>query len=380
MSKRIVIIVGTRPNFIKITQFEKEFAKYQGEFDYKLVHTGQHYDKNMSSLFFEQLQLKKPDVTLNIKGKSPSDQIGTIIIQLSELFKEWQPDLAVVVGDVNSTLAAAIAANKSGIRIAHLESGLRSFDREMPEEINRLLTDTITDEFFITEQSGLDNLSKELTRKAGLHFVGNTMIDTLVAFDKDIQADNILEEIKVTKDSYALMTMHRPRNVDTKESLLKIIEIINKITKNSQLVFPIHPRTKKSLEKHDLFQQVENNPAVILTKPLGYLAFQKLIADSKYVITDSGGIQEETTYRQVPCLTLRPNTERPSTITLGSNELVPFDPVIIGEKIQAIHDGTFKKGEIPPLWDGKATERIVAAMATILKVKQPISKEPSLSI
>ena len=370
MSKRIVIIVGTRPNFIKITQFEKEFAKYKGEFDYKLVHTGQHYDKNMSALFFEQLQLKKPDITLNIKGKSPSDQIGTIIIKLSELFAEWQPDLAVVVGDVNSTLAAAIAANKAGIRMAHLESGLRSFDREMPEEINRLLTDLITDEFFITEQSGLDNLSKELTRKAGLHFVGNTMIDTLVAFDKDIQADNILEEIKVRKDSYALMTMHRPRNVDTKESLLKIIEIINKITKKSQLVFPIHPRTKKSLEKHGLFQQVENNSAVILTKPLGYLAFQKLIADSKYVITDSGGIQEETTYRQVPCLTLRPNTERPSTITIGSNELVPFDPVVIGEKIQAIHEGTYKKGKIPPLWDGKATRRIVAVIAKILNVEQ----------
>ncbi len=373
MSKRIVIIVGTRPNFIKITQFEKEFAKYKGEFDYKLVHTGQHYDKNMSALFFEQLQLKKPDVTLNIKGKSPSDQIGTIIIKLSELFAEWQPDLAVVVGDVNSTLAAAIASNKAGIRIAHLESGLRSFDRAMPEEINRLLTDLITDEFFITEQSGLDNLSKELTREAGLHFVGNTMIDTLVAFDPAIQADTILEEIKVTKHSYALMTMHRPRNVDTKESLLKIIEIINKITKNGQLVFPIHPRTKKSLEKHGLFHHVENNPAVILTKPLGYLAFQKLIADSKYVITDSGGIQEETTYRQVPCLTLRPNTERPSTITLGSNELVPFDPLVIGEKIQAIHDGTFKKGQIPPLWDGRATERIVAAMATILDVEKPIS-------
>lgn len=370
MSKRIVIIVGTRPNFIKITQFEKEFAKYKGEFDYKLVHTGQHYDKNMSALFFEQLQLKKPDVTLNIKGKSPSDQIGTIIIQLSELFLEWQPDLAIVVGDVNSTLAASIAAKKSGIRIAHLESGLRSFDQEMPEEINRLLTDTITDDFFITEQSGLDNLSKELPHKAGLHFVGNTMIDTLIAFDKAIQADTILEELKVTKNSYALMTMHRPRNVDTKKSLLKIIELINKITKNSQLVFPIHPRTKKSLEKHGLFSQVENNAAVILTKPLGYLAFQKLIAASKYVITDSGGIQEETTYRRVPCLTLRPNTERPSTITLGSNELVPFDPIIIGEKIQSIHEGTYKKGQIPPLWDGQATKRIVAAIAEILEIKQ----------
>lgn len=368
MSKKIVIIVGTRPNFIKITQFGKEFAKYKGKLDYKLVHTGQHYDNNMSALFFEQLQLKEPDVTLNIKGKSPSNQIGTIIIQLSELFTEWQPDLAVVVGDVNSTLAAAIAANKSGIRIAHLESGLRSFDREMPEEINRLLTDLITDDFFITEQSGVDNLTKELTHEAGLHFVGNTMIDTLVAFEEAIQADTILEEIKVTKNSYALMTMHRPRNVDTEESLLKIIDIVKKIVKNSHLVFPMHPRTKKSLEKHHLFTWLKNNSAVTLTKPLGYLAFQKLIANSKYVITDSGGIQEETTYRQVPCLTLRPNTERPSTITIGSNELVPFDPIIIGNRIQAIHDGTFKKGKIPPLWDGKATRRIVTEIAKIVDI------------
>ena len=379
--KRIVIVVGTRPNFIKITQFEKEFAKYKGQFDYKLVHTGQHYDKNMSALFFEQLQLKKPDVTLNIKGKSPADQIGTIIIKLSELLTDWQPDLAVVVGDVNSTLAASIAANKCGIRLAHLESGLRSKDRAMPEEINRLLTDLITDEFFITEQSGLDNLTQELTRKAGLHFVGNTMIDTLVAFDKAIQADTILEEVGVSKGSYALMTMHRPRNVDTKASLLKIIEIINNITKNGQLVFPIHPRTKKSLEQHQLFHLVANNPAVILTKPLGYLAFQKLIADSKYVITDSGGIQEETTFRQIPCLTLRPNTERPSTIDIGSNELVPFDPVVIGEKIKAIHNGTYKKGAIPPLWDGKATRRIVAAIAKMLDMEQLIQdKAASLAI
>ena len=366
MSKTIVIVVGTRPNFIKITQFEKEFARYNEEFNYKLVHTGQHYDQNMSQVFFGQLGLKKPDVTLNVKGQSASEQIGNIIIKLSNLFQEWQPDLVVVVGDVNSTLAAAIAANKCHIKLAHLESGLRSHDREMPEEINRIMTDMITEEFFVTEQSGMDNLQKEITRKAGIHFVGNTMIDTLVAFDKEIQEDGILEEIKVEEKGYALMTMHRPRNVDTKAALIKMLDVIERITKYTKLVFPIHPRTSNSLKKHDLYEKLTQNKAVILTRPLGYLAFQKLIACSKFVVTDSGGIQEETTFRQVPCLTLRPNTERPITVTVGTNELVPFDPIIIGEKIEAIQKGTYKSGEIPPLWDGLATRRIVSVMASAI--------------
>lgn len=366
MSKTVVIVVGTRPNFIKITQFEKEFAHYKGEFNYKLVHTGQHYDENMSKVFFGQLGLKKPDITLDVKGKSAAEQIGNIIIKLSNLFQEWQPDLVVVVGDVNSTLAAAIAANKCKIKLAHLESGLRSHDREMPEEINRIMTDMITEEFFVTEQSGMDNLQKEITRKAGIHFVGNTMIDTLVAFDKDIQADGILEEIKVAEKGYALMTMHRPRNVDTKEALIKMLGVIEHITRYTKLVFPIHPRTSNSLKKHGLYKILTGNKSIVLTKPLGYLAFQKLIACSKFVVTDSGGIQEETTFRQVPCLTLRPNTERPVTVILGTNELVPFDPVVIGKKIETIQNNSYKLGKIPPLWDGLATRRIVERIKEIL--------------
>jgi len=359
---KVVIVVGTRPNFIKITQFEKEFNRFGDFFDYKLVHTGQHYDQNMSQVFFGQLGLKKPDITLNVKGKTPAEQIGTIIIKLDEFFSDFQPNLVVVVGDVNSTLAAAVAANKRNIKLAHLESGLRSHDRAMPEEINRILTDNITNEFYVTEQSGMDNLEAEIKREANLHFVGNTMIDTLVAFEKDIQASPILEEIKVSTKDYALMTMHRPRNVDTKAALRKMLDVIQHITQYTKLVFPIHPRTTNSLKKHNLYEELTANKAVILTKPLGYLAFQKLIANSNFVLTDSGGIQEETTFRQVPCLTLRPNTERPVTVTIGTNELVPFDPKIIGAKIEAIHNGTYKTGVIPKFWDGLATRRIVAVM------------------
>jgi UDP-N-acetylglucosamine 2-epimerase (non-hydrolysing) len=363
--KKIVIVVGTRPNFIKITQFEKEFNKFPGQFDYKLVHTGQHYDDNMSRLFFEQFKLKKPDVFLNMEGKNPSEQIGHIIITLSELFNEWKPDLAIVVGDVNSTLAAAIAANKTHTKLAHLESGLRSHDRGMPEEHNRVMTDSISDMLFVTEQSGLDTLKKDRGDDGSIHFVGNTMIDTLVAFEEGIQASPILEKLGVSKGEYALMTMHRPSNVDHQEGLEKMMEVIEHITQSGTLVFPIHPRTMKSLEKFGMDARLKNNGKVILTAPLDYLAFQKLIANSKFVITDSGGIQEETTFRQVPCLTLRENTERPSTIDIGSNMLMPFDINAINEVINQINDGTYKKGQVPPLWDGRATERIVKILKEI---------------
>ncbi|MCB0662856.1 MAG: UDP-N-acetylglucosamine 2-epimerase (non-hydrolyzing) [Saprospiraceae bacterium] len=368
--KKIVIVVGTRPNFIKITQFEKEFNKYPGQFDYKLIHTGQHYDDNMSKLFFEQFQLKKPDVFLNMQGKNPSEQIGQIIIKLSEYFSEWKPDLVVVVGDVNSTLAAAIAANKTHTPLAHLESGLRSHDRGMPEEHNRVMTDAISDLLFVTEQSGLDTLKKDREDHSGIHFVGNTMIDTLVAFEDDIQASPILEKLAVKKGEYALMTMHRPSNVDHKDGLEKMLQVIEHITDRGTLVFPIHPRTMKSLEKYDLDQQLKENKKVILTPPLDYLAFQKLIANSSFVITDSGGIQEETTFRQVPCLTLRENTERPSTIEIGSNMLMPFDIEKIHAVITSIFDGTYKKGQVPPKWDGQATERIVKIL---LEKKKEVS-------
>ncbi|MCB0379926.1 MAG: UDP-N-acetylglucosamine 2-epimerase (non-hydrolyzing) [Flavobacteriales bacterium] len=365
MSKKVMVVVGTRPNFIKVTQFEKELAAFGNEFEFILVHTNQHYDENMSDIFFSQLKIKNP-IFLKITNTTPAAQIGQIIIELEKTLNEHKPNALVVVGDVNSTLAGAIAGNKTGTRLFHLESGLRSYDNEMPEEINRLITDLIADDFFVTEQSGYDNLIKAGKTENQIHFVGNTMIDTLVAFDEMIQQDTILEKLGLEEKSFVLMTMHRPSNVDTKDRLQILIDIINKVSEKSYLVLPIHHRTKNSLIKHGLMDLLTNNKKVIITEALNYLSFQKLISNCKYVLTDSGGIQEETTFRQIPCLTLRENTERPSTITIGSNELVEYNFSAVAEKINQIENGTFKKGQIPPFWDGKATKRIVEVLRKVL--------------
>lgn len=365
MTKKVGIVVGTRPNFIKITQFEKVFATYGDLFEMRLIHTGQHYDQNMSEVFFQQFGLRKPDHFLETRGLSPVAQIGEIIIQLGGLLETWKPDILITPGDVNSTLAAAIAANKTGTRLGHLESGLRSFDRTMPEEINRILTDKITDEFFVTEQSGMQHLKDELA-VGNIHFVGNTMIDTLVAFDAEIQKSDVMERYHLEPKSFVLMTMHRPANVDLKEDIEKLLQMIEFAADNYKIVFPIHPRTSKSLERNGLMERVINNKQIILTEPLDYMAFQRLTAECKFVLTDSGGIQEETTFRQVPCLTLRPNTERPVTVDIGTNTLVPFDPEVVQSYMQQITDGTYKTGVIPPLWDGKSTERIVKILEDIL--------------
>ncbi len=362
MKQKILIVVGTRPNFIKVTQFDKVFNRYPEDFEYRLLHTGQHYDQNMSKVFFDQLKLREPDYYLGISNGTPAEQMGEIIIALSGVIKDWTPDLIVVVGDVNSTFAAALAANKHGVKIAHLESGLRSLDRGMPEEINRILTDQITEMFFVTEQSGWDNLIAEGKSEDQLYFVGNTMIDTLVAFDDAIQASPIRKELGVEDKSFVLMTMHRPANVDNREGLEKMLQVIRFICKETTLVFPIHPRTKHRLETHGLWEDLTAIDNLVLGPPMDYLAFQHLIAHCEFVLTDSGGIQEETTFRQVPCLTLRDSTERPSTITLGTNELAVFDVALLEEQIKRIRSGTFKDGQIPPKWDGKATDRIVEVL------------------
>lgn len=355
---KILIVVGTRPNFIKVTQFKKVNTQLGSPFDIKIVHTGQHYDDKMADVFFRQFELT-PDYFLNIPAESANTQMAEIMIRLEKVLKEFTPSLVMVVGDVNSTFAAALTANKTGYKIAHIESGLRSYDRSMPEEINRILTDEITDYFFVTEQNGIDNLIAENKQKESVFFVGNTMIDTLVAFEDKIQKDKILENLKIKRQEYALMTMHRPATVDFSDGLTKLINIIDFITASMHLVFPIHPRTTAKLEHFGLMDRIRSNKKLILTEPLDYFSFQKLTEGSKFVITDSGGIQEETTFRQIPCLTLRPNTERPSTITIGTNELVPFDDLIVKGKIESIKDGSYKKGEVPPLWDGNATRRIL---------------------
>lgn len=364
--KKILTVVGTRPNFIKVTQFRKEFEKFPDLFEFKLVHTGQHYDAGMSEIFFQQLELQQPDFYLGVGQGPPGEQTGHILAQLTKVIELWKPDLVIVVGDVNSTLAGALAANKMGVKLAHLEAGLRSGDRQMPEEINRILTDEISDLLFVTEKAGDENLRKAGKSSSQIHFVGNTMIDALVAFDSAIVASPALEEIGLEPKKFALMTMHRPANVDDADQLKLLLDLISAIAVHYTVVFPIHPRTRNRIHSFGLDEAFSAEKKLILIDPLDYLGFQKLVRECAFVITDSGGIQEETTFRQVPCLTLRPSTERPSTVELGTNELVPFDVELIRQKIAEIAGGTFKKGVIPPLWDGKSTERMVKVLAEIL--------------
>lgn len=362
--RTILLVVGTRPNFIKVTRF-KQVAAAHGGYRIALVHTGQHFDDRMSRVFFEQFGLE-PDHWLQVPPGSPNSQMGRIMLGLEPVVDQEKPDLMMVVGDVNSTLAGAITANKMGVRLGHLESGLRSQDRGMPEEINRILTDQITDHYFITEQSGMDHLLQEGRPRDAMHFVGNTMIDTLVAFEDRIQASPVLEELELGQGGHVLMTIHRPATVDDPAQLARLVELITLVAARRPVVFPVHPRTTHNLERFGLAQRLAGVKGLRTTGPLDYLAFQKLIATCAFVVTDSGGIQEETTFRRVPCLTLRPNTERPVTVSLGTNELIGFDLEVVAEAIGRIEAGTFKKGQVPPLWDGHATERVFEALDRVL--------------
>ena len=363
-------MVGTRPNFIKVTRFKSVNDAMGKPFDIRVVHTGQHYDDKMAAIFFQQFNLE-PDFFLNIPADTANTQMAEIMLRLEKVIGEFKPALVMAVGDVNSTFAAAFTAYKTGCKVAHIESGLRSFDRSMPEEINRLLTDEITDYFFVTEQSGIDNLLREGRPEENIFFVGNTMIDTLVAFDDKIEKQDVLQKMGLEKGKFVLMTMHRPATVDHRAGLEKLLDIIEFITRTDHLVFPIHPRTLNRLEQFGLKSRATDNKKLILTEPMDYFAFQKLTANCHFVITDSGGIQEETTFRRVPCLTLRPNTERPSTVTTGTNELLAFDLHLVQSKIESIINGTYKKGDIPPYWDGHSTERILEHCLRLLSIPQP---------
>lgn len=362
--KRILIVVGTRPNFIKVTQFKKVAEQYPN-LEIKIVHTGQHYEQNLSDVFFSQFELQ-PDFFLNVNPASPNSQMSEIMIAFERVIHDYKPDLVMVPGDVNSTLAAAITTNKCKIKLAHIESGLRSYDRTMPEEFNRMATDVFSDYLFITEQSGVDNLRKEGRSDEGMFFVGNTMIDTLVAFDSVIQKSDVLARLNAENKKFILMTMHRPSNVDAKEGLDKLFELVKILSDKHKIIFPAHPRTLKNMEANNLLGSFRSLKNIVFTEPMDYFSFQKLVSESLCIITDSGGVQEESTFRKVPCLTLRPNTERPVTIDLGTNEIVPFDSQIISQKISDIGNGKYKKGTIPPLWDGKATERILKIINSLL--------------
>ncbi len=353
--QKLYILIGTRPNFIKVTRF-KEFEDRYG-FKVKIIHTGQHYDDNMANIFFDQFDLR-PDYFLNVGGLTPNAQVGQVMLKLEELFEEiGKPDFFMVPGDVNSTLAGAVAANKLGVPLIHLESGLRSFDKKMPEEHNRIVADNLANICFVTEPSGLENIKDENIQAKTYH-VGNTMIDTLVKFEPRIEESSVINELNLIDKDYTLCTFHRPSNVDSLEQLTKLSELLKKLSSKLTTVIPLHPRTKKMLEEFELMEELKGNENLIISDPIGYFEFQKLIKYSKVVITDSGGIQEETTFRQVPCLTVRENTERPITISKGTNTLVRFDTQEILTWVDKIILKEYKTGEVPQYWDGHTTERI----------------------
>ena len=355
----LLIVIGTRPNFIKVTRFRKVMDTIPGA-KLTLVHTGQHYDKAMSQVFFDQFELR-PDHVLQLHSGSVGMQFAHMTTQLVEVMERVKPDFVLVPGDVNSTLAGALAAQRLGIPLGHLEAGLRSFDRSMPEEINRILVDQLSAHHFVTEDSGMTHLKNEgLDQGNNVHFVGNTMIDTLVHFSPQIERSPILSDLGLSAgEKFHLLTMHRPATVDNREGCQFIVDLLQNLCSSSPVVFPIHPRTQKNLESFGL-GDVLKHPALKQTPPLDYFAFQHLISKAQTVVTDSGGIQEETTYRQVPCITLRPNTERPSTTTLGTNQMLT--ELNVEDVLQAIENP--KEGVIPPLWDGHATERILEVIRT----------------
>lgn len=356
---KILCVCGARPNFMKIAPLMRVFKETR-DLCTLLVHTGQHYDEKMSKLFFDELNIPKPDVNLEVGSGSHAVQTAEVMKRFEPVVLNFKPDYVLVVGDVNSTIACGLVAVKLGVKLIHVEAGLRSFDRTMPEEINRILTDSISDLLFVTEQSGVDNLKHEGINSDKVHLVGNVMIDTLLANRQKAEQSGILEQLKVEKKKYAVITLHRPSNVDDLGNLEKIITAFEVIEKDLKLVFPIHPRTKKNIEGSVLQTRVSAMSNLILLEPVGYLDFLKLTANAAIVITDSGGIQEETTILGVPCMTLRENTERPITCTEGTNKLVHVETQDILKHYREIKANAYgSKGKIPRYWDGKAAERIV---------------------
>ncbi|MFO0891129.1 MAG: UDP-N-acetylglucosamine 2-epimerase (non-hydrolyzing) [Isosphaeraceae bacterium] len=351
---KLTIVAGARPNFMKVAPIMWEISK-RDHVDAFLVHTGQHYDQRMSRLFFEELKIPQPDIDLGVGSGSHAAQTAEVMRRFEPVLLEQRPDAVVVVGDVNSTLACALTAVKEGVPVAHVEAGLRSFDRTMPEEINRILTDSISHWLFVTEPSGVANLAREGAAQDRIFLVGNLMIDTLLACRELSERSSILDELGLTGKRYGVLTLHRPANVDDGRVLDGVLRAIGRLQSELPIVFPVHPRTRKALESRDLSRL----PGLILTEPLGYLDFMRLLSRARLVLTDSGGIQEETTVLGVPCLTLRENTERPITIDQGTNTLVGLEP----ERIVVAALGTLAAGasprRVPDLWDGKAASRIV---------------------
>ncbi len=366
MPFKIFNVVGARPNFMKLGPLHRAFEQHPA-FESFIVHTGQHYDERMSDIFFKQLELPKPDIYLKVGSGSHAAQTARIMISFEGAVMEHKPDLVVVVGDVNSTVACSMVAAKCHIPVAHVEAGLRSGDRRMPEEINRIITDSISDHLFVTEQSGLDNLKREGVPDENVHFVGNVMIDSLVQFREKAAERRILHDLALEPRAYILTTMHRPRNVDSRERLMLVVETLQRLAGLMPVVIPMHPRLKIRLEAYGLLDTFRAIPNLVITEPLGYLEFLKLMDNAALVVTDSGGIQEETTFLQVPCLTLRESTERPITTVLGTNELMELDPDQVWTRVAGILGGDRKHGDIPPLWDGHTADRITGILERMLR-------------
>lgn len=369
---KITIIAGARPNFMKIAPIIAAIQDRQQQgylLSYRLVHTGQHYDKNMSQSFFEQLGIPEPDANLESGGGSQAEQTANIMIRFEKDLIENPCDLLLVVGDVTSTLACSIVAKKMKIKVAHVEAGIRSGDITMPEEINRLVTDAITDYFFTTSDIANESLKREGKPVEQVFFVGNTMIDTLLKQRSRFQAPPVFKDAGLQPQQYIVMTLHRPANVDEENNLALLIDEIMKNSHGLPVIFPVHPRTAKNLEKIAVAY-----PRLYLVEPLGYLEFNYLVENAKAVITDSGGITEETTVMGVPCMTLRDSTERPETCDVGTNELLGTDPRALAPAMKKLFAGEWKKGGIPSLWDGHTSERIVDKLIELFAIKQQSTK------
>ena len=360
--QRIVTVVGARPNFMKVAPIARQLAACAKTVRHTIVHTGQHYDQAMSDVFFEQLGIPKPDINLEVGSAPPTQQTAAVMTAFDPVVGSLQPDTIVVVGDVTSTLACALVAARRGIRLAHVEAGLRSFDRSMPEEINRVLTDQISDLLFTTERSAAANLEREGVPAERIHFVGNVMIDTLLSHRDRARQLGVAQRLGLEPRAYAMLTLHRPSNVDDPSTFETLLSAIADIARDVPIVFPVHPRTRPRVLASPIAAALVERGALRLLEPLGYLDFIGLMDTSAAVLTDSGGIQEETTILQVPCLTLRTTTERPITVTAGTNQIVGTVPADIVAGWRRI--GSRSAGTVPELWDGRAAERIVEVLCS----------------
>ncbi len=362
---KAALIAGARPNFIKIAAIEKAFSD-SGAFKNTLIHTGQHYDAKMSDIFFRQLGMPKPDMFLGIGSGSHATQTAAVMVETEKVFEKDRPDVVLVVGDVNSTVATALTAKKMLIPVVHVEAGLRSFDPGMPEEINRIVTDAISDHLYISEPSGLTHLRNEGVPESKMFFAGNVMIDSLRRFEAQAKATNYASSVGLKEHGYFLITAHRPAMVDNDQQLTVFANTLLRLAEKGDVVFPIHPRTSKRLELVGLADSLNAHPNIRMTEPIGYLEFMNLMMHAGLIVTDSGGVQEESTALDVPCVTVRPNTERPVTIDEGTNELMALDADLICDAADRALAGNWKKGRIPQFWDGKAANRIAEHLANAL--------------